>query len=168
MNNIRNQRESGGGALMDIGCYCISFARYLFEAEPTKVMGHINHDPQSGTDRYTSGIMEFAEGISTFTCSTQLMPYQRLNILGTHGRIEIELPVNAAIDQSANLSLYTKDGVETHQTESVDQYSLQCDAFAASVLNQTPVPIPFSDAIQNMKVLESIVRSAAEERWVQL
>ncbi|MFL5811871.1 MAG: Gfo/Idh/MocA family protein, partial [Flavisolibacter sp.] len=89
-NNIRNRIEVGGGAMMDIGCYCISFARYVFGKEPKRVFGTVEFDPVLKTDRLASGILDFETGTSGFTCSTQLMPYQRVNILGTDGRMEIE------------------------------------------------------------------------------
>ena len=96
--NIRNQKEIGGGALMDIGCYNISLSRFLFAAEPTRVLGLIERDPDFGTDRISSGILEFPNGTSTFTCSTQMCPYQRIHAFGTTGRVEIEIPFNAPPD----------------------------------------------------------------------
>src|SRR6476469_3147848 len=90
--NIRNQPGIGGGALMDIGCYPISLSRFLFGAEPVRVMSHIELDPTTQVDRLSSAVLEFAAGTSTFTCSTQIAPYQRVNIFGTKGRIEIEIP----------------------------------------------------------------------------
>ena len=83
---------------MDIGCYCISLARFIFGSEPQKVLGKLEYDPEFRTDRLCSGILDFGEGTSSFTCSTQLTPYQRVNIFGTEGRIEIEIPFNAPPD----------------------------------------------------------------------
>jgi predicted dehydrogenase len=96
---IRNIAEFGGGGLMDTGCYWISLARFIFDVEPQRILGHIEYDPQFKTDCFTSGILEFGRGTSTFTCSTQLTPYQRVNIFGTEGRIEIEIPFNAPVDR---------------------------------------------------------------------
>src|SRR5690348_16930138 len=93
--NIRNKAAIGGGGLMDIGCYNISLSRFIFAAEPRRVLGVIERDPDFGTDRLTSGMLEFDRGTATFTCSTQLAPYQRVHICGTAGRIEIEIPFNA-------------------------------------------------------------------------
>ncbi len=83
--NIRNQKELGGGGLMDIGCYNISLSRFLFDAEPISVIGLADYDQVLETDRLVSGMMEFEGGTSTFTCSTQLAPYQRVHIFGTAG-----------------------------------------------------------------------------------
>ena len=99
--NIRNRKEVGGGGLMDIGCYCISFARYIFGQEPAKVFGSVEFDPTTNVDRVASGILDFGKGTSTFTCSTQMMPYQRVNIIGTEARIEIEIPVRIKLGRRA-------------------------------------------------------------------
>src|SRR5712672_2061005 len=81
--NIRNIPEYGGGGLMDIGCYPINISRFLFGEEPVRVMGLIERDPEMKTDRLTSAILHFPSGQSIFTCSTQLVPYQRVNVFGT-------------------------------------------------------------------------------------
>lgn len=97
--NIRNQIETGGGSLMDIGCYCISLARFLFGREPVRVAGLVEFDPVLHTDRFASGMLDFVTGTASFTCSTQSAPYQRVNIVGTSARIEIEIPFNAPTDK---------------------------------------------------------------------
>lgn len=168
MDNIRNKKEAGGGGLMDIGCYCVSFARYLFNEEPKRVIAIAEQDPHSGTDRLTSAMLEFEAGTSTFTCSTQLMPYQRVNIVGTDGRIEIEVPVNAAPGKSCRIWLHQKSGFEEIVFDAVDQYTLQGDAFSKSVLENTPVPFELTDAVNNMKVIDAIFASAAENCWKNL
>jgi predicted dehydrogenase len=156
-NNIRNQKDLGGGGMMDIGCYCVSLARFLFNSEPLRVTGHVTIDPVLLTDTMASGILEFVNGTATFTCSTQLMPYQRVQILGTEGRVEIEIPFNAPPNQPTRLWLYTKSGDEEMVFEPVDQYTLQGDLFSQAILNNTPAPTPLQDAIDNMKVIESIL-----------
>lgn len=159
--NIRNNTDVGGGALMDIGCYCISFPRFLFEEEPSKVMGLMDFDPSMKTDRLTSGILHFPSGkTSTFTCSTQLMPFQQTNIFGEHGHIAIEIPVNSPPEETAKITLRTKEETKTFLFEPVDQYTLQGDAFANAILRNEPVPTPLSDAIANMRAIDKIVESA--------
>src|SRR4051812_47163368 len=90
--NVRNMAGIGGGALLDIGCYPVTVSRFLFEAEPRRVVAAIELDPDFGTDRLTSGLLEFERGQSAFTCSTQLVPAQWMQILGTRGRIQVEIP----------------------------------------------------------------------------
>lgn len=164
-DNIRNKAEIGGGGLMDIGCYCISFPRYLFGAEPKRVIGSMDIDPVMKTDRLTSGIMEFEEGTSTFTCSTQLSSFQRANILGTKGRIEIEIPVNAPSDKPARIFVETEGEIEEITFDICDQYTLQGDAFSKSIIEDTDVPTPIEDGVNNMKVIDAFVKSTKSGKW---
>ena len=102
-NNIRNVPDWGGGALMDIGCYPIQISRFLFEQEPVRAVGRLERDPDFGIDRLTSAILDFPSGQCLFTCSTQLVPYQRVNILGTRGRVEVQIPFNAPPDRPCSI-----------------------------------------------------------------
>ena len=163
--NIRNMADIGGGGLMDIGCYCISLARLIFDAEPQRVMGKIEYDPGFKIDRICSGILDFGRGTSTFTCSTQLVPYQRVNILGTKGRIEIEIPFNAPPDQPCRMLFQCNDKIEEIELEICNQYTIQGDLFSLAVLKDKKVPTPLEDAVANMKVLEAVVQSAHKESW---
>lgn len=164
--NIRNNVDVAGGALMDIGCYCVSFPRFLFDAEPTRVISCIDRDPVMKTDRLTSALLDFGDGkISTFTCSTQLMPYQRVNIFGTNGHVEIEIPVNAPKDASSKIWVRTKSGSEEIIVDAVDQYTLQAEQFTKSILENSAVPTNLTDAVNNMKVIEAIFESAEENSW---
>jgi predicted dehydrogenase len=171
--NIRNHVESGGGALYDIGCYCIQSARYGFGAEPTRVVGCIDRDPTMGTDRLTSAMLEFdGGGQAIFNCSTQLVPHQRVHFFGTKGRIEIEIPFNAPKDRPTRLfidggDLFGADRV-TEEFPICDQYTLQGDEFSRAILDDTEVPVPLEEAIRNMKVIEAIFRSAKAGQWVTL
>lgn len=169
-SNIRNQVESGGGALMDIGCYLIHASRFAFAKEPTRVVASIDRDPQMQIDRLTSAILDFPGGQSIFTCSTQLVPYQRVQFLGTRGRIEIEIPYNAPPDRPTRIflddggDLFGRDiTIETFPV--CNQYTLQGDAFSKAVLEGTEVPVPLEDAIKNMAVIEAIFKSAESGQW---
>jgi predicted dehydrogenase len=164
-NNIRNKKDAGGGGIMDIGCYCISLSRFIFNAEPTRVFGMAEYNPDTQTDRLASGILDFSTGTSTFTCSTQLMPYQRVNILGTEGRIEIEIPFNAPPDKATGLWLHTKSGSEKIRFDAVDQYTIQGDMFSKAIIDNTTVPTPLEDALSNMKVIEGIFQSSIQGTW---
>lgn len=166
--NIRNIPEVGGGALLDIGCYATSLARFLFDAEPQRVMSTIEYDPQMKTDRFVAGILDFGSGLSTFSCSTQLSPYQRVNIFGTQGQIELEIPFNAPPDRPCKVWITTKAGTREHLTPMCDQYTLQGDAFSRAILQDTPVPTPLTDAVANMQALDALVQSARQQRWVAL
>ena len=166
--NIRNMADIGGGGLMDIGCYCISLSRFIFNAEPKRVCGLIDYDPNFNTDRLTSGILEFAAGTSTFTCSTQLVPHQRVNIFGDKGRIEIEIPFNAPPDRPCKVWYTDGSKLEEVTLEICDQYTIQGDLFARAILEDKPVPTPLTDAVANMQVIEAINQSAKSKNWAQV
>jgi predicted dehydrogenase len=168
--NIRNQVECGGGALMDIGCYLIHASRYAFAQEPTRVVALIDRDPTTRIDRLTSGILDFPSGQSIFTCSTQLVPSQRVQFFGTRGRIEIEIPFNAPPDRPTRLFIdSTGDlfggGMATETFPVCDQYTQQGDAFSQGILQDTEVPVPVEDAIKNMAVIEGLFKSAESGQW---
>ena len=166
--NIRNKKETGGGGMMDIGCYNISLSRFIFSKEPERVFGIVDYDAALETDRMASGTLDFGNGTSTFTCSTQMMPYQRVNILGTEARIEIEIPFNAPTDKKTKLWIHTKNGSEEILFDTVDQYTLQGDQFSKAILDDQPVPFELSDALNNMKVIEAVIKSDKEAKWIIL
>jgi predicted dehydrogenase len=164
--NIRNQRDIGGGGLLDIGCYALSVSRLLFAAEPRRVMASVEYDPHFQTDRLASGLLEFEQGTATFTCSTQSGSYQRAIILGSDGRVEIEIPFNAPPDRPCKVTHQRGQAVETIIVEAVDQYTLQADAFARAILDGHDVPTPLADAVANLRVLEAVFESARLGCWV--
>jgi predicted dehydrogenase len=162
--NIRNQVERGGGAVLDIGCYCINVARLLFGAEPVRVEAAVRRDPAMGIDILSSALLQFpGGGQSVFTCSTRAEPYQRVHVFGTSGRIEIEIPFNIPADREARIFLSSGgDGPAPSATEILvfgpaDQYALQATAFARAVLAGEPMLAPAADAIGNMKVIDAIL-----------
>ena len=163
--NIRNQADMGGGGLMDIGCYPVSLSRFLFGAEPLRVIGAIEYDPRWNVDRLASAMLDFGHGTSSFTCSTQLVPSQRVNIFGTAGRIEIEIPFNAPPDRPCRMWHQHDGRTDEILLDVCDQYTLQGDRFAEAVLNDTPVPTPLDDAVANMRVLEALVESGRRGTW---
>ncbi len=170
-DNIRNKPETGGGAVLDIGCYPTVISRFLFEAEPQRVFAQIERDPAFGTDRLATAILDFGGGRrSDFTVSTQVTPFQRVQVVGTKARLEIEIPFNAP--QGEETRIYVDDGSvlgdagrELHTLPAADQYAEQCDAFARVVLGETELPYGIEDAIQMMRILDAVFRSADSGRW---
>jgi predicted dehydrogenase len=166
--NIRNQTEAGGGGLMDIGCYNISLSRFIFNAEPQRVLGIVEQDSRFKTDRLVSAILDFGAGTATFTCSTQLIWYQRVHILGTTGRIEIEVPFNALPDRPSRVWHQSGNTTEEILIDPCNQYTIQADQFSLAILNQAPVPTPLTDAVNNMKVIEAVLDSGKRNSWVNI
>ena len=165
-HNVRSINDFGGGGMLDIGCYTISSARFIFGSEPQRVFGMLEYDPQFKVDRLASAILDFGSGTATFTCSTQLSPYQRINIFGTEGRVEIEVPFNAPIDQPCKIRYQHGDAIEDIVLAANNQYTLQGDLFSQAVINNSAVPTPIEDAVANMKVIEAVFRSAKSGTWV--
>ncbi|SRR5258708_608984 len=168
--NIRNIPAFGGGALMDIGCYPITISRFMFAAEPSRVLGLVERDPEMKIDRLTSAILDFPSGQAIFTCSTQLVPYQKMHFLGTLGRIEVEVPFNAPNDRPCRILIddgrdLFGGGLTIENFSLCDQYTIQGDAFSRAVREGTEVPVSIEDAIKNMAVIEAVFRSAESGRW---
>jgi predicted dehydrogenase len=169
-SNIRNVPEFGGGGLMDIGCYLINTSRYIFDCEPGRVAGVIDRDPVLKIDRTASMVLDFGSGHLAGTCSTQMAPYQRMQICGTKGRIDIEIPFNAPPDRPCRLfSDSGQDlfggGIETIELPACDQYTIQADLFSEAVLQRRSVPVPIEDAVLNMASIDAVFRSAQSGRW---
>jgi len=169
--NIRNRPDIGGGGLLDIGCYAVVAGRYLFDAEPLRVVSVVDRDPSFGVDRVTSALMDFGGGRQlTFTVSTQLVPFQRVQVLGTKGRIEIEIPFNAPPDRPTRILL--DDGSQHGSLSAqvvefpvLDQYQLQGEAFSRAVRGAEPLAHGLSDALMNMRILDALRRSEATGGW---
>jgi predicted dehydrogenase len=165
--NIRNRPEHGGGALMDIGCYCINLSRLLFDAEPTDVQAIVRRDPVMGVDTVTSALLGFeGGGQASFTCSMRTEPDQRVHIVGDRGRIDIEIPFNIPPDRETRIRI-TAGGdppvapaTEVRSYGAADAYTLQAEAFARAVIDDTDVPVPLGDALANQTVIDRILASA--------
>jgi predicted dehydrogenase len=144
--NIRNVPEYGGGAMLDIGCYLIHTSRMIFGAEPTRVISLVDRDPVMKVDRLSSVMMDFERGQSIGTCSTQVVPYQRVHVVGTTGRIEVEIPFNAPPDRPCRIfvddgATLSGEGRETIEISTVDQYTVQGDLFSRAILDDGQWPI---------------------------
>ena len=169
-SNIRNVAEWGGGALMDIGCYLIMTSRMIFGDEPRRVMGCIERDPESGVDTLTSIVLEYPSGHAVGTCSTRLVPHQRVQVFGTKGKLEVEIPFNAPPDRPCRLFVDEQGdlfgrGVKTIELPTCDQYTTQGDLFSRAILERSEVPYPLEMSVKNMAVIDAVFRSAQSGRW---
>lgn len=168
--NIRNKPKMGGGALMDIGCYCINISRFIFEDEPKRVSSLIERDENTGIDKLTSALLDFPNGQMTFTCSTQLVPYQRMQFFGTKGRIEVEIPFNIPPETPTKIfiddgtDLYGKN-IETIKFLSADQYKIQGDLFSKAILENSKQAISLEDSFANMSAMDAVFRSSETGNW---
>lgn len=168
--NIRNILDCGGGAMMDIGCYPIMTSRFIFGQEPSRVVALVESDPDFQTDRVASAILDFPAGQAVFTCSTQMVPYQRMQFLGTTGRIEIEIPFNAPNERPCRIFIddgrdVFGGGITAESFRTCDQYAIQGDAFSQAIRGNGDVPVPLEDALRNMAIIEAVFRSGQTGRW---
>ncbi len=171
--NIRN-KPPGGGGLYDIGCYAINTARYIFAAEPIRVVAALDVDPAFGTDRLASALIEFPGGRHlTFSCATQLSALQRVTLVGEKGRLEVAIPFNAPKDRPTRITIdsgvdLVGGGARVEEFPICDQYTLQGDAFSRAALGDGALESPIEDAIANMRVIDAAFRSARSNAWEQV
>jgi predicted dehydrogenase len=168
--DVRSRVEYGGGVLLDIGCYPITMSRWLFDAEPRRAMAFIDRDPDMGVDRLTSGLVEFPGGRQlAFTCAGQLVLHQVMQVYGSTGRIQFEIPFNAPYDRPVKMLIddgrdLTGGGISVIEIPAVNQFLLQADRFADAIQGRGEVPVRLEDSIANMAVIDALFRSAESGR----
>jgi predicted dehydrogenase len=169
--NVRNMADIGGGGLLDIGCYPVTISRFIFDADPIRAAATVDYDPKFKTDRLAGAILEFSNGRHlTFTCSTQLAPYQRVHIMGTKGRIEIEIPFNAPATKPNRIfvqGMAMNEGT-WHSFPVSDQYQLQAESFSRIIRNKEKLVWGVEDAITNMRILDGLVRSGKSGKFEKI
>jgi predicted dehydrogenase len=172
--NIRNQAAAGGGALLDVGCYAVVAGRWFLEAEPRRVIALLDRDPRFGTDRTCSALVDFGEGRRLdFTVATQCARYQRIQLVGTSGRLEIQIPFNAPAGGATRLLLDDASsldgaGITVETVPPCNQYTLQGDAFSRAVRGEEPLPFGLEDALRNMRIIDALFRSEQSGRWEEV
>ncbi len=174
--NIRNIRDFGGGALYDVGCYCVNLSRMLFGGEPVRVEGAVVRDGAAGdgVDILTTGLLEFESGLASFGCSIRTEPDQRVDVYGSDGRISIGIPFNIPPDRPTQVFVMkggdppVAPATETLTFETKDPYAAEAERFAEAVLDGGPTPVPPSDAVANLRVIERLFASADAARGARV
>jgi predicted dehydrogenase len=168
--NIRNVLDFGGGGLMDVGCYPIKTSRMVFGEEPRRVAGVLERDSKFGTDTLASAILEYPSGHCIFTCSTQIVPNQTMQFLGTTGRIDLPIPFNAISGETSHIRIdagtdLKGSGITVEEFPACDQYTLQGDDFARAIFESGQPPVPLEDSLKNMKVIDAVFRAGESGKW---
>lgn len=163
--NIRNIKEYGGGALMDIGCYAVSSSRFLLDAEPQRVIAVHQLHQEFKTDTLDSAMLDFNGTHVNYTVSTLSHANQYVEIVGASGRIQIPIPFNTYVDTPSEIKIYTGQGERTVHFDVCDQYGLMFDAFSECLIKDKPVPFEIHDAVNNMKVIDALFKSAKTQDW---
>lgn len=166
--NVRNMPGIGGGGLLDVGCYCISAARYLLDLEPVRVTGTLNMDTDFQVDRHANGLLDFGDVTASIYCSTQSEPNQRVIVHGEHGSLTLEYPFYQPDNCPARLVFHHNREPEVIETEGCDHYVKQVDAVAHAILRNLPTPTPLSDALANMRVIDALFASHESGAWVKV
>jgi len=167
-DNIRNRKENGGGALYDIGCYAISTARLIAGKEPLRVVSLIEEDPRFQTDVLSSALLDFGGIQSSFTVSTTSFPEQRVEVIGSKGRLSVLQPFNARPELKEKIELTTNDGTRVEEVPALDQYQILFETFAKAVRGEKGFPVSPVDAENNMKVIDALFASSAQKGWVEI
>ncbi|TVR34026.1 MAG: gfo/Idh/MocA family oxidoreductase [Spirochaetaceae bacterium] len=164
-HNIRNILSMGGGAIYDIGCYCVSSARFLTAREPQRVVARVTRDPQFGTDILSSGILDFGDIQATFVCGTQTFPHQHVHVFGSGGSAWVEVPFNIYPDVPVVTIVRTGVGERVIQHGPLDQYALQFERFSVALRESGPAPTLPEDALANQNVLDALFASEKSGDW---
>jgi D-xylose 1-dehydrogenase (NADP+, D-xylono-1,5-lactone-forming) len=165
--NPRFQRDQGPGALLDVGCYCVNATRFFSDGAPRAVTAWSSWHEESGGDLTTTGLLEYEGHSALFDCSFEAAGRSGIEIVGSHGKIEIPRPWLPGADPAV-VRITDRDGTEERTTEGVDQYRLMVEHFGDCIVNGRPPVRGPEDALENMRVLEAIRRSALEHRRVML
>ncbi|MEX2460086.1 MAG: Gfo/Idh/MocA family oxidoreductase [Paenibacillaceae bacterium] len=168
-NNVRYRAEWGGGSVYDVGCYPLSLARLIMGSEPIAVTAHAffsqEHD---GVDMMCSGLIEFSDQVAmTFDCGMWADSRQTFEILGTEGRIEM---TQAYLPDANNADFIVIAKGERREEKAVFQnpYTLQADNFARSIFGEQPLRFDSQDAILNMRLIDTVLKSAKEKTRISL
>ena len=157
----------GGGALLDVGCYAVNLSRWLLGDEPRDVVANARLDPRSGIDLTFSAVLDYGAARSTFTAGMEHEPDHRVRLHGTDGWLSIADPFNCPADHRTRIVISSGGDAHPHHSsqrsvgiDAADQYGLQATAFARSLREGLPAPIPAEDSVANMRLIGRLFEAA--------
>lgn len=169
-DDIRLKREMGGGALMDVGCYCINVIRYMLGEEPDALHAFAEFGARSDVDERLAGLLHFPSGaLAQLDCSFRTPLKQSYELRGTQGRILVErafIPPRSEQDGEVLIRYWHNapgSPAETYEEvriEPVNQYTLMVEDFADALLNKRPPRFPIQDSVGTMRVIDRLLASA--------
>jgi predicted dehydrogenase len=161
--NIRLNKELGGGALMDVGCYGISLARLVTGAEPIE-LGAVAEYGATGVDESFAGVLRFPNGVlSQFDVSIHASGGQNYELIGASGKIVVRQGFRIPNDEEGEIQLHQGGDISRIFTDAVDEFQLMVEDFGKAVLGQRPLAYPAHDAVANMQVIDGL-RAAARRQ----
>jgi predicted dehydrogenase len=154
--DVRLSRELAGGALMDIGCYCVNAARMLGgQAEQVGAFATIGGD---GVDIVFVGSMRFPHSVMAhFDAGFRLAGRGDLEVVGEEGSLYLSDPWHCV---SPGIDLRREDGAERIEIPAANPYTLQADNFAAAILGEAPPLLGRADAVDQARTIEDLYRAA--------
>jgi predicted dehydrogenase len=163
-NDPRLSAERGGGALMDVGTYCVSAIR-LFAGEPLRLTGTSDLGP-TGVDVRTSGVLECCDGATgRFACSLVDSRREELEIVGEHATVRVNTPFLCKLPR---IDVQREDATQTIHVTPTDSYRLELENMSEAILDGTPLLLGADDAVRQATVLDAVHRSATLGHAVEL
>jgi D-xylose 1-dehydrogenase (NADP+, D-xylono-1,5-lactone-forming) len=174
-SNVRLSADLAGGALMDVGCYCVNFARMALGERPVRATAAARWAP-SGVDKTLAGTLEYPSGaLAQIACSLATSFNQTAEVIGSDGVIEVEQAFNLKPPRSGRMRVQRgrdSNNVEELTFEPVNQYRAEAEGFARLVAGghqQNGLPeMPLADSLDNMATIEALLRSARSGQPVEV
>ena len=169
-DNFRLDPQQGGGALLDVGCYGVSVARWLYGEEPEAVQAQAVYGPQ-GVDVHVAALLRFGGGkLATVEASFVTALQQTYTIIGSSGAVE--LPHDAFIPWERDALYFLRGPKDERGQQQVvpgaDEYQLMVEHFARAVLGESPLEFEPAESVQNMTVLDALAVAAKTGKTVAL
>lgn len=163
LQDIRFQLELGGGALMDVGCYCVNVMRLLTGTEPTYVRGVARFHEEKGVDEALAGTLRFPNlELGSFDCAFRSQYQQAVEVVGEKGNLE--LPAPFLPENSPVILRKIGETTETIICETANHYRLMAEHFSDCVLNDHEPLYPPADGLNNMRAIDMLYQSARSLR----
>jgi xylose dehydrogenase (NAD/NADP) len=164
--DVRGIGALGGGALGDVGCYCVSGLRLAFGDEPLRASASARFD-EEGADRELAGVLEFEVGLGVISCSISSARRERLEIVGTEGRISLDAPFRA--DKAGGKLQITRGGeTSTESFDEADPYRAELEEFAAAIREGREPAVGRQEILGNARAIEALLGSARDGRAREL
>ena len=162
--NIRLQADVEGGALMDVGCYCVSGSR-LVGGEPVGVYGQAWYG-ETGTDWVFTGSLRFPNDVlAIFDCGTALPERDELEVIGSEGSLFLDDPWHCNVPVT---ELRRGERVERLEVERADSYRLELENVGDAIAGEAEPLLGREDALGQARALEALHRSAQSGQAVEL
>jgi D-xylose 1-dehydrogenase (NADP+, D-xylono-1,5-lactone-forming) len=154
--NVRLQTGLDGGALMDVGCYCVSAAR-LIAGEPERVSAE-QQLGGDGVDLAFAGMLRFPDDVvAYFDAGLALWGRDELEVVGEHGGLFLDDPWHC---ETPVIELRRGGGVERIELDPVDSYRLEAENFSAAIRGEAEPLLGRADALGQARVIEALYQAA--------